>query len=205
MEQKEKVLAVLLNHNKPAVGEGAARWCRRVGKKRKGYLAGLSGALSDGAICSDVWEIGQTTKGKVSPARTKTGGRALHNAQPARSCLCATLKVLLLSSEVLQMLVPRGTPERVEVYRRSLRRRGMAVHCKAALQRWWQRWNSAASYVHCSGVNDALQKLVWINWNGSQWLLQFIGNVSPSYLSRSVFPKFYLFIFIFLLLEQYST
>lgn len=44
--------------------------------------------------CAGMSETVQKTKEKVSSTRTKARGRAVHNAQPACGCCCATLKKL---------------------------------------------------------------------------------------------------------------
>lgn len=69
-EARKSSFDSVLNHNKDHCcwedgGEGRG-WCRG-NKRNRGYLAGLSGALSAGAMCRDVWNRADNKREKWAP------------------------------------------------------------------------------------------------------------------------------------------
>lgn len=118
--------------------------------------------------CAGMSETRQKTKEKVSSTRTKASGRAVHKAQPARCCCCATLKKLP-RCKVWWMLVPHSWHTWLW--------RGFLVYTVKrifrSLEVLWMRTAKVIKQIilwaKLRGANVALQNLAWTIGNGYRW------------------------------------
>lgn len=136
--------------------------------------------------CQQEWFAGMSErqqKRKVSSARTKTRGRAAHNAQPACGCCCATLKTLP-QRKVWSMLVPHGTPDWKEAYRYEQWRYISALSW-AALENDGKVDIAKAVMSWAQGANVALQN----HTDQLEWVL--VVKNGPHTLSRKIYSELY--------------
>lgn len=150
-------------------GWGRGRWGWCGGKERNsGYLAGLSEALSAGAMWRVVW----------NRRRTKEKSQLCTNKDFRQGSLQSTASMQLKLCHSQNSPPTKGAADAGSTWHTWPREAWQVhrvtdeflipfLHCS---EEWWQRWYCKGCYELSSGLsgaNDLLQNLVRTTWNGS--------------------------------------
>lgn len=129
-------------------------------KKNRDYLAGLSGVLSAGAMCRDVWNRAENKREKWAPQEQRL--EAEHSTMHSLHADAAVLHSKFSPSRVWELLVPHS---RHTWLRRDSPVYTEMIHFCSLLRRpgWRQRWNSK----RCEKLSSRGEKLPCKTWYGS--------------------------------------